>query len=162
MQDRGSLRRAVKARPGFLFGALVGVYRPRIIFGNLPLVLGQNIDPEALLGVHVSVGAGAVVHADQQQQRIERHGGERIGGHAMDFALQIESDDGHARGEASHRFSKFGWAEGHASLEFPAATAYIITAVAGGSGQWLVVAGGQWSVKRRTQRDSQVLLTTGH
>src|SRR5208282_3866738 len=43
----------------------------------------------------------------------------------------IKSDDGHPRSKASHRLSEFGWTEAHGVSEvFPAATAYISTAVA--------------------------------
>src|ERR1035441_9349937 len=79
----------------------------------------------------MSMGARAMIHANQQQQRIERHGSKRVGGHAMDFAFQIQSDDGHSCSEASHRLAKFGRAEAHCiSDDFAAATAYISTALA--------------------------------
>src|SRR5207302_926349 len=114
VQNGSALRRAIKTRPSLLLGVLVGVYWPRVIFGNHPLVLRQDVDSEALLGMQMSMGPRTMVDADQQQRRIERHGSEGIGGHAMDFALQVESDDGHSRGKASHRLSEFGWTQAHA------------------------------------------------
>src|ERR1022692_1222952 len=39
--------------------------------------------------MQMGMGTCAVVHAYQQQRRIERDGSECIGSHAMDFAIQV-------------------------------------------------------------------------
>jgi len=104
---------------------------PGVVLGNSPLVRRQHIDPEAFSGVQMGMGSCAVVYAHQQQRWIERDGSECVGSHAMDLAIQVHGDDGHSRGKAPHRFSKFGWIEAHGSFEFfPAATAYISTVAA--------------------------------
>jgi hypothetical protein len=94
------------------------------------LILRQNVDPEALLGMQMRMGPRTVVDANQEQRGIERHGSKGVGGHAMDCALKVESDDGHSRGKAPHRFPEFGWTEAHSASGSQAATAYISTAVA--------------------------------
>ena len=92
---------------------LVRALRTCVVLRNRPLILAEDIDPEALLGVQVGMGARGVVHADQHQHGVERNGCERIGGHAMNFAVEIHGDNRDPSGEASHSFAEFGVTQAH-------------------------------------------------
>ena len=113
VQHRSSMPRAVKARPGLNLGVLVGTLRTRVVLGNCLLVLAEDIDPEALLGVQMGMGAGAVIHTDQHQHGIERNRRERVGRHAVHLAVEVNGDDRHPGGEGSHRLAEFDWIQGH-------------------------------------------------
>ena len=66
--------------------------------------------------MQMGMGARRVIHANQHQHGIERHRGERVGRHAVHFAVEVDGDDRHPGGEASHRFSKFGRIQAHVVL----------------------------------------------
>jgi len=68
---RSSVAGPVEARSGFRLSALVDPLWTRIVLGNRPLILAENIDTEALLGMQMSMGPGTVVDAYQYQHRIE-------------------------------------------------------------------------------------------
>src|SRR5208282_172533 len=105
---------AIEAYASLPFGLLVRTVWPRVIFRNHALVLRQDVDAEAPLGVKMGMGARAVIHAYQQQERSQRHRRKRVGRHAMNLAIEIHGDDGHARGKGSHRSAKFECTEAHA------------------------------------------------
>lgn len=73
------------------------------------------------------MGASGMVNANEHQGRVERDRRERIRGHAMDFALEVERDDGDSSGEATHRLAEFGRIQSHHHKRNAAAeaTAYI-------------------------------------
>jgi hypothetical protein len=52
--------------------------------------------------MQMRVRARGVINAHQYQHGIERHGRERVRGHAVHFAIEIDRNDRHARGEAAH------------------------------------------------------------
>src|SRR6266576_3491504 len=103
----------VKARAGFGFGMFMTALRTGVVVRNCPLVLAKHIDAEALLGMQVGMGAGAVIHADQHQHGIERHGSKRISRHAVNLAVEVYGDDRHPGGEGSHGLAEFGRIQGH-------------------------------------------------
>lgn len=113
MQDGGAVASSLEARPGFRFGFLVGSLRTGIIFGNSPLILTKNIDPKTFLGMKMSMGAGAVVDANQYQHGVERYGGKCVGGHAMDLAIQINGNDRYPGGERPHGFAELALVQAH-------------------------------------------------
>ncbi len=113
MQHRSAVHRALKAGAGLGFGVLVRALRTRIVFRNRPLILAQHVHPEALLGVQMSMSPRAVIHAYQHQHGIERDRGERVGGHPVNFTVEIHSDDRDPGGEASHRLAKVCSVQAH-------------------------------------------------
>jgi len=71
VQHRRAMNRPIEACSGFLFRLLVGGRGARIIFRDCPLVFSQNVDPETFLGMEMAVRPRPVIHADQNEQRIE-------------------------------------------------------------------------------------------
>src|ERR1700677_409179 len=63
--------------------------------------------------MQVGVGLSGEADAYQHQEWIERDGSKCVGGHAVDFAVQVDRNNGHPGGEASHRFPVFCCAETH-------------------------------------------------
>ncbi len=113
MQHGRAMPGTIEAGSGLGLGSLVSSLRTRVVLGNCPLIFAEHVDAEAFLGVQVFVGARAVVNADQHQHRVERHRGESVGGHAMNFAAEVHRNDGHPGGEASHRLAEFGRIQCH-------------------------------------------------
>ena len=71
MQYGSAVPGAVK--PGSLLRCmLVNARMVGVVLGNGLLILAKNVDPEAFLGVQVSVGACLVVDAHQHKKRVER------------------------------------------------------------------------------------------
>ncbi len=105
--------RAFKPRPRFRLGILMAALRTGIILRNHPLIFAEHINSETFLGVQVRMRARAVVDADQHQQGLERNRGERVGGHAMYFAFEIDRDNRHPGRKASHRFPELRRIQGH-------------------------------------------------
>ena len=62
---------SVKSGTHLGFSMLMTALRTRIVVRNRPLVLAKHIDAEALLGMKMTMGAGAVVDADQHEHGIE-------------------------------------------------------------------------------------------
>jgi 7,8-didemethyl-8-hydroxy-5-deazariboflavin synthase CofG subunit len=130
-KDRSPVFCPVKARTGFGLGMFMTAIGTGIVFRNRPLILREDVNAETLFRVQVCVRARRVIHADQHEQRIERHGGECVRGHAMNFAMnlamnfpmpigvEVHRNDGHAGGEASHRFAEFGWIQRHGARLCP-------------------------------------------
>ena len=88
------------------FGVLMGLRRARVILRDCLLVAAEHIHPEPLARVKMSVGARAMIHADQHQRRIERHRCECVRRHAVDFTILVYGNDRDAGREASHRFAE--------------------------------------------------------
>src|SRR5208283_2136767 len=117
IEHRGPVPGTVKTCAGLGFSMLVAAIRTRVVFRNCPLVLAQHIDAEALLGVQMGMGARVLIDAYQHQQWVERYRGKCIGGHAVDFAFQVDRDDGYPGGEAAHGFAEFRRIQSHIALD---------------------------------------------
>lgn len=118
VQHGRSVAGAIEARARCLsFSAFVGAVWVGVVLGDGPLVVRQDINPKPLLGVHVGVGAGGMIDANQHQEGIKGHGGEGVRGHAVDFAIEIEGHDGDASGEMSHGFAEVGGIQSHIPKE---------------------------------------------
>src|SRR5215472_5892886 len=113
VQHRRALAGPLKTGSGFGLSILVTSLRTRVVLRNRSLTLAENIDPEALLRMHMSVGTGVVIDADQYEQGFERHRGKGVGGHAVDFAIEVQGNDGHPGGEGAHRSSEFCGVQSH-------------------------------------------------
>ncbi len=107
VQHGSSVACSIKTRSGFGFSAFVGTLGASVVLGNGPLILTKNIDAETFLGVKVGVGSSGVINANQHQHRVERHGGECVRSHAMDFAVEVKRDNGDASGEGAHGLPEF-------------------------------------------------------
>src|ERR1700728_582615 len=68
--------------------------------------------------MQVGMGLSGMADTYEYQERIERDGGERVGGHAVDFALQVDRNNGHTGSKASHRFPVFRCAKAHLMRSF--------------------------------------------
>ena len=89
----------------FGFGAM---HSSGKIFGDGLLAGLQDADAEAFFLLKEGKDFGAVVNANENQQRVERNGGEGVGGHALNFSgLALDSDDSDTGGELAKRFAKF-------------------------------------------------------
>ena len=78
------------------------------IFGNGLLPGFEDANAEAFFLLEERKDFRAVVNANENQQGVERNGGEGVGGHALDFAgLALDGDDGHAGGKLAECFAKF-------------------------------------------------------
>jgi hypothetical protein len=76
-------------------------------FGQMPLGISENTDAEATLRLEIRKQARVLIHADKDQKRVEGHGSERVGGHAVDLSgSALGSDYGNARGEGSENAAK--------------------------------------------------------
>ena len=111
MEHGRAMRGAVEA--GWWLLADLLFHSLSIELRDRPLAIRQNIDSKTFSGMQMSMSAGGVVDTNQHQRWIKRNRSERVGGHAVDLAIQIDRDDRHSGGKASHRFSEFGWIEGH-------------------------------------------------
>src|SRR5579885_2151580 len=67
VQHRRAVTGPVKTGPGLRLGILMRSFRTRVVLRDRLLILTENVDPEALLGMHVGVGARAVIDADQHK-----------------------------------------------------------------------------------------------
>ena len=101
VEHRGTVRRAIKVRSRLLFGMAMVLGGAGIVFGDDLLVVGQHVYPKTLPGMQVSVGAGAMVNANQHQRRIERHRAESVGGHTVNFTFVVHCNHGHSSGKTS-------------------------------------------------------------
>jgi len=84
-----------------------------VMLGNGRLPLRQDIDPKALARCQMGVGLGLVIDADQNQLRVKRHGGERVGRHAVHPAIVVDRNDGDTGGERRHRPPKLFLGRAH-------------------------------------------------
>jgi 7,8-didemethyl-8-hydroxy-5-deazariboflavin synthase CofG subunit len=108
--------RALELRSRLFGSAVVRAGGAGIVLGNRTLGLRQDVYAEALFGVEVGVGTGVLVNADQHEHGIEGNRGERVGGHAVDFVLGVEGDDGDAGCEAGQGSAKFRRAHTHGQV----------------------------------------------
>ena len=113
VQNGRAMLGALKARPCFFGGAVVRARRTRIVFRNGALILGEHVHPETLLGVQVSVGAGALIDTHKHQHRIERYRGEGVRRHAVHFVVGIQRNYGNAGRKASQSLAEVGLAHTH-------------------------------------------------
>src|SRR6266446_1095919 len=74
VQDRSAMGGAIEVRPRLPLSMTMVLSRARIVLGNDALVLRQHVHSKPLLGMQVSMRPGTMVHANQHQRRIERHG----------------------------------------------------------------------------------------
>jgi len=85
----------------------------RVVFRNDALVLGQHIHSKTFLGMQVSVGAGTMVHANQNQRWIERNGAKGVGRHAVYCAFVVHRNYRHPRRKTAQRIAEFFLSDGH-------------------------------------------------
>ena len=84
------------------------MHASRKIFGDGLLAGLEDANAEAFFLLEEWKDFGAVVDANENQQRVERNGGKGVGGHALNFSgLALDSDDGDAGGKLAERFAKF-------------------------------------------------------
>jgi len=106
-KDRQAARRSGEVDGEALFG-FGAVHASRKIFGDGLLPGFEHADAEAFFLLEEGKDFGAVVNANENQQRVERNGGEGVGGHALNFSgLALDSDDSNTGGELAKRFAKF-------------------------------------------------------
>jgi 7,8-didemethyl-8-hydroxy-5-deazariboflavin synthase CofG subunit len=116
VQNGRTVLGAFKAGACFFGGAVVGSRWTRVVFRNRPLIFGENVHAKTLLGMKMSVRAGALVDAHQHQHRIERYRGECVRGHAVDFVFGVQRDHGDAGRKASESLAEVGLAYAHSVL----------------------------------------------
>ncbi len=108
VDDVGPAGSLSKMDPQPLFGFGV-VFFFCEVFGNGLLIVFQDADAKLFFLLQQRIHVGAVVDANENQHGVERNGGKRVGGHAVDFArLALDSNDGHAGGEMAQGFAEFG------------------------------------------------------
>ena len=99
-------------RPGRMAIAMhIKGLRPGEGVGNLPLIVGQQIDGEAAIGLGETGDAtGPVVEADQDQRRVERHRAKGADGDTHGAAVVAgRCHHGDAGREAAESVSEFDW-----------------------------------------------------
>src|ERR1017187_7307447 len=101
LQYGRALRGAIKARARG-FGMLMRFRRPRVIFGNGLLIAAQHIHSEPLTRMQMSMRPRPLVHANQDQHRVEGDGGESVRRHAVDLAVLIDGNHRDPGCETSH------------------------------------------------------------
>jgi len=109
VKQRNSTRgSAIKnAQAGMFFR---GLFDFREIFGDRLLASTKNADTEAAPQFREGKKPGVVIHADENKKRIQRNGGEGIGGHAMHQsggALNRNYSDARGKG-ARHSAKRYG------------------------------------------------------
>ena len=117
VQHRGAVGGAVETGASFLFSVMRGRRGTGVVLGYRPLTRRQHVYPKALAGVQVGVRSGLVVNANQHQQRIERHGGKGVRGHAMHLAFVVHGDDRDPGSEAAQGFAEVGLRDTHCGSE---------------------------------------------
>ncbi len=120
VEHRSPMGGAIKVRPRLALGVAMVLGRARVVFGNGPLALGQHIHSKPLLGMQVSVSSGALVHANQHQRRIERHGTESVGGHAVHFAFVVQRNHRDSGRKTAERAAEFCLSDDHWKAGAPA------------------------------------------
>jgi len=125
VQDRGTMFRAIKAGSGLLLGLAMVWTWISVVLGNGALVLGQNIHPETLPGMQMSVSPRAMIDTDQHQQWIKRHRGEGVGGHPLYCAFVVDTDDRNPGSKAAHGLAEFRLSNAHGKLESPLAIEFL-------------------------------------
>ena len=86
-------------KAGFGFGSLFSLGE---MLGERLLALPQNADAEAAVRFQEGKKTGIVIHADEDEQRVQRNRGEGVGGHAVNLAgFAFDGDDGDAGGEGA-------------------------------------------------------------
>ena len=114
-QDRKPARGSGVADGEALFG-FRAVHAASKIFGDGLLAGFEHADAEMFFLLQERKDFRAVVDANENQQGVERNGGEGVGGHALNFSgLALDGDDGHAGGKLAERFAKFQGCEGRHS-----------------------------------------------
>ena len=101
-----------KRMPSWLieFRRLIGF---REMLGERLLVFAKNADAEPALRFQEGKQAGVLIHADENQRRIQGDRGEGIGGHAVDFAgSAFDGDDRDAGGKSAGHATKHFWVKG--------------------------------------------------
>lgn len=102
LQYWSSVGGTIKLRSRFWFGQRRVTVRARIVFRNRALLVREHVDPKPLSRLQMRMRSRLMVHAHQNQKRIERHRRKRVRRHALDRAFMVHGDDGHPGGEASH------------------------------------------------------------
>ena len=87
----------------------------REVLGNVPLLLAQHVDAEALRRAEVAVDAGGVADGDEDQRRLERNRSERADRDAVGRALAVDY--------GGNRYAGCETPAGGAKLVFPEACA---------------------------------------
>ena len=104
----------IKARAD-LFGVLMRLAGPRVIFRDGLLLFAEHIHSKTLPGMKMGVRTRPVIHTNQNQQRLERYRGKRVRGHAVDFTVLIHGDHRDPGRERSHGLAEFAGGEAHAA-----------------------------------------------
>src|SRR5262249_61817789 len=82
--------------------------------GNVLLMLAKKINRENSRLIKTGIALGRLVHADQNQGRIERKRHEGIGRQPEVSSCFVNgSDNGDAGGEVAHYPAQFLWIDGH-------------------------------------------------
>jgi hypothetical protein len=76
------------------------------------LITAQNVDAEPPLHFQKGKQLRLLIHAHENQKRIERNGSKGIGGHAMHFArFALHGDNRYPSSEITHYMTEEVWAE---------------------------------------------------
>jgi hypothetical protein len=88
-------------------GSLIGL---REMLGERLLVFAKDANTEATLRFQEGEQAGILIHANEDQWRIQGNRGEGIGGHAVDFAgSAFDGDDRDAGGKSAGHAAEHFW-----------------------------------------------------
>src|SRR4029077_9578174 len=94
---------------------LMGLRGAHVIFRDGLLIVAQHIYSKPLPGVQMSVRPRPVIHANQNQHRVERDRGKSIRRHTVDLAVLVDGDDRDPGCETSHGLAEI--ARGNAHVE---------------------------------------------
>src|SRR5436305_6642152 len=97
-----------------LVRSLMALRCARIVFRNRLLVVAQYVNSEPFPRVQVAVRPRSLIHANQNQHRIERNRTKCVRSHSMHFASFIHGDDRNSGGKASHGLTKIAGRNIHA------------------------------------------------
>jgi hypothetical protein len=82
------------------------------MLGESLLAATQDVHTETTLQLQEREELGVLIHADENQKRVEGNGREGVGGHAVDFAgFALDGDDGDTSGETSHDAAEEFWTQ---------------------------------------------------
>ena len=92
------------------FRRLIG---PGEMLGERLLIVAEDADAKAALRFQEREQASVLIHADENEMRIERNGSEGIGSHAVDLpGFAFHGDDRDARGESTGDAAEHLWIRG--------------------------------------------------
>src|SRR5260370_23067300 len=93
---------------------LMSLRGARVIFRDGLLIVAQHIHSKPLPGMQMSMRPRPVIHANQNQHRVEGDRGESIRRHTVDLAVLVDVDDRDPGCETSHGLAEIARGDAHA------------------------------------------------